>query len=87
MQIKMKVGSLNIIPEFIPFVCLQKLFIIFAFNETLIEAAVSQIHRLPWIGNKLEVPLRELLNKQKEKLHRKSEAPIDQVCRNYITLQ
>jgi len=57
---------------------IQKLFIIFAFNETLIEAAVSQIHRLPWIGNKLEVPLRELLNKQKEKLHRKSETPIDQ---------
>merc|ERR1712136_616550 len=57
---------------------IQKLFIIFAFNETLIEAAVSQIHRLPWIGNKLEVPLRELLNKQKEKLRRKSEAPIDQ---------
>jgi len=57
---------------------IQKLFIIFSFNETLIEAAVSQIHRLPWIGGKLEVPLRELLNKQKEKLHRKSERAIDQ---------
>jgi len=57
---------------------IQKLFIIFAFNEKLIEAAVSQIHKLPWIGGRLEVPLRELLNKQKEKLHRKSEAPIDQ---------
>merc|ERR1712226_1160133 len=57
---------------------IQKLFIIFSFNETLIEAAVSQIHRLPWIGGKLEVPLRELLNKQKEKLHRKSETTTDQ---------
>ena len=63
---------------------IQKLFIIFAFNEKLIEGAVSQIHKLPWIGGRLEVPLRELLNKQKEKLHRKSEAPIDQVDTNFI---
>ena len=64
---------------------MQKLFIIFAFNETLIEAAVSQIHRLPWIGDKLEVPLRELLNKQKEKLHRKSETTTDQVGLHLMT--
>ena len=66
---------------------MQKLFIIFSFNETLIEAAVSQIHRLPWIGGKLEVPLRELLNKQKEKLHRKSERAIDQVSLHMILEQ
>merc|ERR1712029_788653 len=47
---------------------IQKLFIIFAFNEKLIEAAVSQIHKLPWIGSRLEVPLRAGLAKQKEKL-------------------
>merc|ERR1719225_513708 len=29
---------------------IQKLFIIFAFNEKLIETVVSQIHKLPWIG-------------------------------------
>jgi len=32
---------------------------------------VSQIHRLPWIGARLEGPFKELLVKQKEKLHRK----------------
>ena len=53
---------------------LQKLFIIFAFNETLIAGAVSHIHRIPWIGQKLEAPFKEFLAKQKDKLHRKSEA-------------
>merc|ERR1712226_1788571 len=53
---------------------IQKMFIIFAFNETLIEAAVSHIHRIPWIGGKLETPFKEFIAKQKDKLHRKSEA-------------
>merc|ERR1719361_214797 len=52
---------------------IQKLFIIFAFNETLIEGAVSHIHMIPWIGKQLEIPFKEFLTKQKEKLHRKSE--------------
>jgi len=47
------------------------LFVITAFNENLVAYAVSQIHRLPWIGSKLEGPFKELLEKQKEKLHRK----------------
>lgn len=52
---------------------IQKLFIIFAFNETLIEAAVSHIHMIPWVGKQLEMPFKEFLTKQKEKLHQKSE--------------
>jgi len=50
---------------------IQKLFVITAFNESLVAYAVSQIHRLPWIGARLEGPFKELLVKQKEKLHRK----------------
>ena len=49
----------------------QKMFVITAFNENLVDAAVSHIHRIPWIGPKLEAPFKELLIKQKEKLHRK----------------
>ena len=49
----------------------QKLFVITAFNENLVDAAVSHIHRIPWIGPKLDAPFKELLIKQKEKLHRK----------------
>ena len=43
-----------------------------AFNENLIEAVVSNLNRLPYIGPKLEGPFKELLVKQKAKLHRKS---------------
>ena len=50
---------------------LQKLFVITAFNENLIDSAISHIHKIPWIGAKLEAPFKELLVKQKEKLHRK----------------
>lgn len=50
---------------------IQKLFVITAFNENLVDAAVSHIHKVPWIGPKLEAPFKELLVKQKEKLHRK----------------
>ena len=52
---------------------------IFAFNESLIKAAVSHIHQIPWIGPKLEAPFKELLTKQKEKLHRKTENVADHV--------
>ena len=55
----------------IPCFVFQKLFVITAFNENLVDAAVSHIHRVPWIGPKLEAPFKELLVKQKEKLHRK----------------
>jgi len=51
---------------------IQKVFIILAFNESLIEAVVSNLNRLPYIGPKLEGPFKELLVKQKAKLHRKS---------------
>lgn len=49
---------------------IQKLFVILAFNETLIATVVSQLHRIPIIGLKLESPLKEALRMQKEKLHR-----------------
>merc|ERR1711994_1043268 len=56
---------------------IQKLFIIFAFNEKLIEAAVSNLNRIPWLGAKLEAPFKELLAKQKEKLHQKAGTPTE----------
>lgn len=50
---------------------IQKLFVIFAFNEGLIEHAISFIHTIPGVGLKLEAPIRALLATQKEKLHKK----------------
>ena len=45
-----------------------------AFNEALIEAVVSSLNKIPWIGSKLEAPFKELIAKQKAKLHRKAGA-------------
>ena len=53
---------------------IQKVFIILAFNETLIETVVSTLVKIPGIGSKLEGPFKELLAKQKAKLHRKAGA-------------
>jgi len=53
---------------------IQKIFIILAFNETLIETAVSYLSKIPGVGSRLEGPFKELLAKQKAKLHRKAGA-------------
>ena len=50
---------------------IQKFFVIFAFNETLINKAVGYISQLPVVGPKIEEPFKDILRKQKEKLHRK----------------
>merc|ERR1712004_188719 len=56
---------------------IQKVFIILAFNKELFEAVVSNLNRIPWLGAKLEAPFKELLAKQKEKLHQKAGTPTE----------
>merc|ERR1712110_1080729 len=46
---------------------IQMVFIILAFNETLIETAVSYLSKIPGVGSRLEGPFKELLAKQKAK--------------------
>jgi len=53
---------------------IQKVFIILAFNETLIDTVVSNLVKIPGVGSRLEGPFKELLAKQKAKLHRKAGA-------------
>ncbi|XP_059079843.1 vacuole membrane protein 1-like isoform X2 [Tigriopus californicus] len=48
---------------------IQKLFVIMAFNENLINTAVIYLSQIPTLGPKLEGPFKELLAKQKAKLH------------------
>lgn len=48
---------------------IQKLFVIMAFNENLINTAVTYLSQIPTLGPKLEGPFKELLAKQKAKLH------------------
>jgi hypothetical protein len=37
---------------------IQKVFVILAFNETLLESAIALLHRIPLVGEKLEAPIR-----------------------------
>jgi len=48
---------------------IQKIFVIFAFNQQLLETSISFLVQIPVLGPKLEAPVRNLLVKQKEKLH------------------
>lgn len=53
---------------------LQKIVVIIAFNEILIEKAVDYLAYIPSIGKKLQEPFKSFLQNQKEKLHRGSKA-------------
>jgi len=48
---------------------IQKIFVIFAFNQHLLETSISFLVQIPVLGPKLEAPVRNILAKQKEKLH------------------
>ncbi|XP_068623517.1 vacuole membrane protein 1 [Battus philenor] len=50
---------------------IQKMFVIIAFNETLVGQVLSWVERIPYIGPKLEAPLLEFLRNQKSRLHKK----------------
>ncbi|XP_017114929.1 vacuole membrane protein 1 [Drosophila elegans] len=49
---------------------IQKIFVIIAFNETLIERAVDLLASLPVLGHKLQEPFKSFLKNQKQRLHR-----------------
>jgi vacuole membrane protein 1 len=49
---------------------LQKIVVIVAFNELLIEKAVDFLAFVPAIGKKLQEPFKSFLQNQKERLHR-----------------
>ena len=45
---------------------IQKIFVILAFNNQLLESAISLITKIPAVGVKLEDPVRKLLGKTKK---------------------
>lgn len=50
---------------------IQKVFVIVAFNETLLARAVDLLGNIPVVGPRLQEPFSAFLVKQKERLHRK----------------
>lgn len=54
---------------------IQKVFVIIAFNEALIEKAVDFLGFIPVLGRYAQEPFKSFLNNQKSKLHRASNQP------------
>jgi len=50
---------------------IQKIFVIIAFNESLIERAVDLIVLVPIFGRRLQEPFKAFLENQKTRLHQK----------------
>merc|ERR1712055_1123216 len=48
---------------------IQKIFVILAFNQQLMETIISFLVKVPFLGPKLEIPVRNILARQKQKLH------------------
>lgn len=51
------------------------MFVIIAFNETLIDLAIAWLTMVPVVGKKLQEPFKEFLVNQKNKLHRSKTGP------------
>lgn len=55
---------------------IQMLFVVLAFSENHVEAIVNQIKWIPHVGKYIQAPLKEFLNAQKIRLHRKPDDPM-----------
>ena len=57
------------------------MFVIIAFNETLLAKAVNILARIPFVGNSLQAPFKSFLERQQNKFRRKpGTGGGDQVC-------
>lgn len=54
---------------------IQKMFVIIAFNESLIQRAVDLLGIIPAFGKLLQEPFKSFLQNQKTRLHRSSKKP------------
>lgn len=54
---------------------IQKVFVIIAFSETLVEKAVDVLGLIPWMGSRLQEPFKAFLQNQKTRLHRSTNEP------------
>ena len=64
---------------------LQKIAVILAFNETLVDRALSLLTHVPYMGNWLQGLIKTWLNSQKRKLHSKQQT-LSNVCFIYTLI-
>lgn len=63
---------------------IQKLFVIIAFNETLIETALNYLVLVPVVGKMLQTPFKAFLDGQKDKLHKKASKTVKESGGNIL---
>lgn len=54
---------------------IQKIFVIIAFSETLVEKAVDALALIPVVGQRFQEPFKAFLQNQKTRLHRSTNQP------------
>ncbi|VDM54865.1 unnamed protein product, partial [Angiostrongylus costaricensis] len=59
----------------------QMLFVIIAFSEHHVENLIHQMGKIPYVGDVIRQPIREMLVKQKLSLHRTPGTHVEQVRR------
>lgn len=64
---------------------IQKIFIIIAFNESLLEKAVDYLIFVPVIGKNLQQPFKSFLENQKQRLHHRKNAKSSDAAGNVIS--
>lgn len=55
---------------------IQVLFVVVAFNETLIASVLDVVGKIPGIGEKMQIPITKFLENQKQKLHAKKDSKV-----------
>lgn len=55
---------------------IQVLFVVIAFNETLIEKVLEVVGKIPGIGKNLQAPITKFLENQKQRLHLKKDSKV-----------
>lgn len=65
---------------------IQVMFVIVAFDETLIENAIKLVSKIPLLGKSLQAPVNEFLETQKRRLHEGSSAPVVSIVKIIFVL-
>jgi len=55
---------------------IQVLFVVVAFNETLIASVLDIVGKIPGVGKKLQAPITTFLENQKQRLHAKKDSKV-----------
>lgn len=63
---------------------IQKMFVIIAFSETLINTALEWLKIVPFVGDKLQTPFKAFLDGQRKKLHKRGAAEQVDEGKNFI---